>query len=64
MLEHHVLRRMDDGGRCVMSKIELGRGMTGAGNEECHDSHSLVIFAKTCVSLCRDKILPEIKIIG
>ncbi len=31
VLEHHVLRRMDDGGRCVMSKMEPARGMARAG---------------------------------
>ena len=25
VLEHHVLRRMDDGGRCVMSRMEPAR---------------------------------------
>ena len=33
VLEHHDLRRMDDGGRCVMSKIKAIQGMANPGNE-------------------------------
>ena len=33
VLEHHDLRKMDDGGRCVMSKIEPVQGMANAGTE-------------------------------
>ena len=33
VLEHHDLRKMDDGGRCVMSKIEQVQGMANARDE-------------------------------
>ena len=57
MLEHHVLRRMDDGGRCVMSKMEPAKGIARAGNEGRHDSHSLVCLEKICVFLGQGPIL-------
>ena len=44
VLEHHVLRRMNDGGRCIMSKMEPARGIARAGDTRCRDSHSLVFF--------------------
>ena len=33
VLEHHDLCKMDDGGRCVMSKIKPVQGKANAGNE-------------------------------
>ena len=42
--EHHVLRRMNDGGRCIMSRMEPARGIARAGDVRCRDSHSLASF--------------------
>ena len=44
VLEHHVLRRMNDGGRCVMSKMEPARGIARAGDTRSRTSHSLAWF--------------------
>ena len=64
VLEHHVLRRMNDGGRCVMSKMEPGKGIARAGDKGCSDSHSLVIFEKIIINVLsswQERILaPEI----
>ena len=59
VLEHHVLRRMDDGGRCVMSKMEPARAR--ARDTGCRDSHSLVFSIQTCVFLGQEpNLAPEI----
>ena len=44
VLERHVLRRMSDGGRCIMSKMEPARGMARAGDTRSRNSHSLASF--------------------
>ena len=44
MLEHHVLRRMNDGGRCIMSKVEPARGIAKAGDTRSRNSHSFPGF--------------------
>ena len=55
VLEHHVLRRMDDGGRCIMSKMEPARGIARAGDTRCRGSHSLVLLQKPVFSLGRSQ---------
>ena len=61
VLEHHVLRKMNDGGRCIMSKMEPARGMARAGDTRCRDSHSLAVLIKTHVFLRQESNLaPEI----
>ena len=44
VLEDHVLRRMNDGGRCIMSKMEPTRGIARAGDTRSRNSHSLASF--------------------
>ena len=61
MLEHNVLRKMNDGGRCIMSKMELAGGIARAGDTRCRGSHNLVLFVKTCVFLRPElNLAPEI----
>ena len=42
---------MDDGGRCIMSKMEPAKGIAKAGDTGCRGSHSLVFLVQTCVFL-------------
>ena len=44
VLEHHVLRRMNDGGRCIMYKMEPARGIARAGDTRSRNSHSLASY--------------------
>ena len=55
VLEHHDLRKMDDGGRCVMSKIKPLQGMANAGNEGVVTRTAWSRFTKTCVFLMEEK---------
>ena len=61
VLEHHVLHRMNDGGRCIMSKMEPARDIARAGDTMCRDLHSLVLYF--CKNLCfrqEPNLAPEI----
>ena len=56
MLEHHVLRRMDDRERCVMSKMKPARGTT-TGNDGCGTRTDRYFLKKHEFSFGRDQIL-------